>query len=75
MMEDRRKIRVLYRKCGSIKEVSRRTGISIPTVRKIVKATEDLQVTYNGSLSSKWGKMAQTKEFWTNTSNFVDTEL
>jgi transposase len=46
MMEDRRKIRVLYRKCGSIKEVSRRTGISIPTVRKIVKANEDLQVTY-----------------------------
>ncbi len=45
-MEDRRKIRVLYRKCGSIKEVSRRTGISIPTVRKIVKANEDLQVTY-----------------------------
>ena len=46
MMEDRRKIRVLYRKCGSIKEVSRTTGISIPTIRKIVMAKEALQVKY-----------------------------
>lgn len=46
MMEDRRKIRVLYRKCGSIKEVSRTTGISIPTIRKIVRAKEALQVKY-----------------------------
>lgn len=45
-MESRRKIRVLYRKCGRIKEVSRKTGISIPTVRKIVKAEEVLEVSY-----------------------------
>ena len=44
-MESRRKIRVLYRKYGSIKGVSRRTGISIPTVRKIVKS-EVLDVSY-----------------------------
>jgi hypothetical protein len=44
MMEDRRKIRVLYRKCGSIKEVSRKTGISIPTVRKIVRSQEALDI-------------------------------
>lgn len=45
-MESRRKIRVLYRKCGRIKEVSRRTGISIPTVRKIVKSEESLEESY-----------------------------
>lgn len=50
MMEDRRKIRVLYRKCGSIKEVSRRTGISIPTVRKIVRSQEVLDVSYKRSV-------------------------
>ena len=45
-MESRRKIRVMYRKCGSIKEVSRNLGISIPTVRKIVKSEESLAVSY-----------------------------
>lgn len=45
-MESRRKIRVLYRKCGSIKAVSRRTGISIPTIRKIVRSEETLEVKY-----------------------------
>jgi transposase len=45
-MESQRKIRVLYRKCGSIKEVSRRTGISLPTVRKIIKSEEALGVGY-----------------------------
>lgn len=45
-MESRRKIRVLYRKCGSIKEVSRRTGVSIQTVRKIVRAEEVVDVSY-----------------------------
>jgi transposase len=49
MMESRRKIRVLYRKCGSIKAVSRATGISIPTVRKIVRS-EDLNVSYKRSV-------------------------
>ena len=46
LMESRRKIRVLYRKCGSIKGVSRRTGISIPTIRKIVRAEEAVEVSY-----------------------------
>jgi transposase len=45
-MESRRKIRVLYRKCGSIKAVSRRTGVSIQTVRKIVRSDEALEVSY-----------------------------
>jgi len=30
IMESRRKIRVLYRQCGSIKGVSRRTGVVYP---------------------------------------------
>jgi len=45
-MESRRKIRVLHRKCGSIKAVSRRTGVSIQTVRKIVRSQEALEVRY-----------------------------
>lgn len=45
-MESRRKIRVLYRKCGSIKAVSRRTGVSIQTVRKIVRSQEAQDVSY-----------------------------
>ena len=39
-MESRRKIRSLYRKCGSIKEVSRRTGISVPTVGSVASVRE-----------------------------------
>lgn len=46
LMESRRKIRVLYRKCGSIKALSRRTGVSIQTVRKIVRAEEGVDVIY-----------------------------
>lgn len=49
-MESRRKIRVLYRKCNSIKAVSRQTGISVPTVRKIIKSEEALEVGYKRSV-------------------------
>lgn len=49
-MESRRKIRVLYRKCGSIKAVSRRTGVSVQTVRKIVRAEEVVDVSYKRSV-------------------------
>ena len=45
-MESRRKIRVLYRKCGSIREVSRITGISLPTVRKIIRSDEAVAASY-----------------------------
>jgi transposase len=52
-MESRRKIRVLYRKCGSIKEVSRNTGVSIPTVRKIVKSLDSVTVSYKRSVQHR----------------------
>lgn len=63
-MESRRKIRVLYRKCGSIKEVSRSTGISIPTVRKIVNCEESLGESYKRSVQPypKLGKYKETLE-------------
>lgn len=44
-MESRRKIRV-----GSIKAVSRRTGISVPTIRKIIKSEEAIEVSYKRSV-------------------------
>lgn len=46
IMESRRKIRVLYRKCGSIREVSRITRISLPTVRKIIRSDEAQSASY-----------------------------
>jgi transposase len=63
-MESRRKIRVLYRKCGSIKAVSRDTGISIPTVRKIVKSEEVLEENYKRSVQGypKLGEYKDTLE-------------
>lgn len=60
-MESRRKIRSLYRKCGSIKEVSRRTGISVPTVRKIVKFEEAVEVSYKRSVQ-QYPKLGGYKE-------------
>ena len=56
-MESRRKIRVMYRKCSSIKEVSRNLGISIPTVRKIVKSEESLPVSYKRDAQFKMKAM------------------
>lgn len=61
LMESRRKIRVLYRKCGSIKPVSRRTGISVPTVRKIIKSEEALEVSYKRSVQQH-PKLGRYKE-------------
>ena len=61
IMESRRKIRVLYRQCGSIKGVSRRTGISIPTVRKIVKSEEPLAMSYKRSVQ-RYRKLDEYKE-------------
>jgi transposase len=61
IMESRRKIRVLYRQCGSIKGVSRRTGVSIPTVRKIVKSEEPLSVSYKRSVQP-YRKLDEYKE-------------
>jgi len=60
-MESQRKIRVLYRKCGSIKAVSRRTGISVPTVRKIVKSEDALEVSYKRSVQ-QYPKLGEYKE-------------
>jgi transposase len=61
IMESRRKIRVLYRQCGSIKGVSRRTGVSIPTVRKIVKSEEPLAMSYKRSVQP-YRKLDEYKE-------------
>ena len=63
-MESRRKIRVLYRKCGSIKAVSRATGISVPTVRMIIKSEEVLEATYKRSVQQypKLGGYRETLE-------------
>ncbi|MBL0942167.1 MAG: hypothetical protein IBJ00_05535 [Alphaproteobacteria bacterium] len=61
IMESRRKIRGLYRKCGSIKAVSRRTGISVPTVRKIIKSEETLEISYKRSMQ-QYPKLGGYKE-------------
>jgi transposase len=61
IMESRRKIRVLYRKIGSLKGVSRETGISLPTVRKIVNCEEPLGLKYK-RLSQPFPKLDSYKD-------------